>query len=237
MYQPPHHREDRLAVQHALIRAHPFGTLVTLGSTGLAANSIPFILTPGGAFGVLQGHLARGNPQWRDFDQKVDALVIFQGPQRYITPSWYATKRETGKVVPTWNYAIVQARGTMRVVEDGDWLAAQIAALTRRMEEGRAEPWAVADAPDEFVAAQIKGIVGIEIPIRAIEGKWKVSQNRPAADRAGVVGGLRAEGDAASLAMAELVQERGDASMGSAASPLPLAGRGWGGVARPGKQL
>jgi transcriptional regulator len=207
MYQPPHHREDRAEVQRALIRAHPFGTLVTLGATGITANSIPFLFRDDGALGTLQGHVARANPQWRDFDASIDALVIFQGPERYITPSWYATKRETGKVVPTWNYAIVQARGPMRIVEDSAWLAAQIEALTRQMEGARPAPWAVADAPDRFIESQLKGIVGIEIPIRAIEGKWKVSQNRPAADRAGVVEGLRAEGDDASLAMAELVSE------------------------------
>ena len=208
MYQPPHHREDRLEVQHALIRAHPFGTLVTIGAAGLSANSIPFVLSDGGSRGVLQGHVARANPQWRDFDERVDALVIFQGPERYITPSWYATKRETGKVVPTWNYVLVQARGPMRIVEDRDWLARQIEALTRQMETARSEPWAVADAPKDFVQSQVKGgIVGIEIPIRAIEGKWKVSQNRPSADRAGVVDGLRADGDEASVAMAELVED------------------------------
>jgi transcriptional regulator len=207
MYQPPHHREDSLEVQHALIRRHSLGTLVTLGAAGLVANSIPFIVRADGPLGVLQGHVARANSQWRDFDPRVEALVVFQGPERYITPSWYATKRETGKVVPTWNYAIVQARGAVRIVQDRDWLAAQIEALTRQMEAARPAPWAVGDAPRTFLEAQIKGIVGIEIPIRAIEGKWKVSQNRRDADRAGVVDGLRAEGDEASLAMAQLVEQ------------------------------
>jgi transcriptional regulator len=209
MYQPPHHREDRLEVQHALIRAHPFGTLITLGSDGIVANSIPFVLEPGGPFGVLKGHVARANTQWRDVDAAVEALVVFQGVEGYITPSWYETKRETGKVVPTWNYVMVHAWGPMRAVEDRDWLAAQIAALTRQHEANRAQPWAVGDAPPSFVAAQLKGIVGIEIPISRMEGKWKVSQNRPAADRAGVVSGLRAAGDADSLAMADLVAARG----------------------------
>ena len=210
MYQPPHHREERIEVQHALIRSHPLGTLVTFGAGRLAANAIPFILdTSQGHFGTLQAHLARANPQWRDFDPAVEALVVFQGVETYITPSWYATKRETGKVVPTWNYVVVQARGPMRVIEDRDWLRGQIALLTALKEAGRPSPWAVTDAPGEFVEGQLKGIVGIEIPIASIEGKWKVSQNRPEADRRGVVDGLRELGGPADLSMAELVAERG----------------------------
>lgn len=210
MYQPPYHREDRLEVQHALIRSHPLGTLVTMTASGLVANALPFILdAEAGPYGTLQAHLSRANTQWRDYDRAIDALVIFQGPERYITPSWYATKQETGKVVPTWNYAVVQASGPMRAIEDRDWLARQIAALTARHEGSRERPWAVTDAPAQFVEAQIKGIVGIEIPIARIEGKLKVSQNRPEADRLGVVEGLRAAGDAASGAMAELIRERG----------------------------
>jgi transcriptional regulator len=205
MYQPPHHREDRLEVQHALIRAHPFGTLITLSGDGIVANSIPFILEPDGPYGILKGHVARANTQWRDFDAAVEALVVFQGVEGYITPSWYETKRETGKVVPTWNYVMVHAWGPMRAVEDRDWLASQIGSLTRQHEANRAEPWAVSDAPASFVESQLKGVVGIEIPISRIEGKWKVSQNRPEADREGVVAGLRAAGDADSLEMAELV--------------------------------
>ena len=211
MYQPPHHREDRLEVQHALIRSHPLGTLVTMTASGLVANALPFILdAEAGPHGTLQAHLSRANTQWRDYDRAIDALVVFQGPERYITPSWYATKRETGKVVPTWNYAVVQASGPMRMIEDRDWLARQIAALTATHEGSREKPWAVTDAPAQFVEAQIKGIVGIEIPIARIEGKWKVSQNRPEADRLGVVEGLRAAGDAASGAMAKLVRERAE---------------------------
>lgn len=209
MYQPAHHREDRLDVQHALIRAHPFGTLVTLGSEGIVANSIPFIVQPGGQYGVLRGHVARANTQWRDFNSAVDALVVFQGSDTYITPSWYETKRETGKVVPTWNYVTVHAWGPMRTTDDPDWLAEQIDSLTRHLEGLRPEPWRVSDAPNAFIAAQLKGIVGIEIPISRIEGKWKVSQNRPEADRRGVVDGLTAGGSADDLAMAELVANRG----------------------------
>jgi transcriptional regulator len=209
MYQTPHFREDRLDVQHALIRAHPLGTLVTLGPDELVANAIPFLLDAGrGEFGVLQGHLARANGQWREFDPAVEALVIFQGPQSYVTPAWYATKRETGKVVPTWNYAVVQARGPLRVIEDSDWLATQVAALTDRHETGTAQPWLVSDAPLSFIKGQLKGIVGLEIPITRIEGKWKVSQNRPLDDRRGVAEGLRSSTAPGDRAMGALVAER-----------------------------
>jgi transcriptional regulator len=208
MYQPPHHREDRLEVQHALIRSHPLGTLVTLAASGLVANAIPFIVDPSrGPFGTLQAHLARANNQWRDFDAKVDALVIFQGIESYITPSWYPTKQDGGKVVPTWNYAVVQVSGPLQVIEDRDWLKTQIGALTALQEGRRAEPWAVSDAPTSYVESQLKGIVGIEIPIARIEGKWKVSQNRPEVDRRGVADGLRALGDETSGAMATLVEK------------------------------
>ena len=212
MYQPPHFREDDLAAQHGLMRAHPLGLLVTAGPGGLTANPIPFLIDDAvSERGTLRAHLARANPQWRELAAVEDCLVVFQGPQGYVTPSWYATKRETGKVVPTWNYATVHVWGRPRVIEDPDWLRAQIADLTDLREAGRPEPWAVDDAPKAFTDAQLRGIVGVEIPIRRIEGKWKVSQNRPEADRRGVIAGLRATGDhpdRAALAMAALVQER-----------------------------
>jgi transcriptional regulator len=210
MYQPPHFREDDLAVQHALIKAHPLGLLVTFGSAGLEANPIPFVLdASASALGTLRAHLSRANAQWRNFDPEQEALVVFQGPETYITPSWYAAKREHGKVVPTWNYAIVQARGLLKVKDDPDWLRQQITAMTDLQEAPRAEPWAVGDAPSSFVAAQLKGIVGVEIEITRIEGKWKVSQNRPESDRLGVSAGLRLSLDDASHQMAELVDARG----------------------------
>jgi transcriptional regulator len=210
MYQPPHFREDDLAVQHALIRAHPLGLLVTFGSDGLEANPIPFVLeASASSLGTLKAHLSRANPQWRNFDPTQEALVVFQGPETYITPSWYAAKREHGKVVPTWNYAIVQARGRLTIRDDPDWLRQQITAMTEMQEGPRPEPWNVSDAPAPFVAAQLKGIVGIEIEITRIEGKWKVSQNRPEADRLGVSAGLRLSQDDASHQMAELVDARG----------------------------
>ena len=210
MYQPPHFREDRLDVQHALIRAHPLGLLVTCGKTGLTANPIPFVLDEAASpLGTLRAHLSRANPQWRDFDPAQEALVVFQGTETYITPSWYESKREHGKVVPTWNYAIVQAHGRMRVVDDPAWLLEQITAMTTAQEAARPEPWAVGDAPSDFLASQLKGIVGVEIEITRIEGKWKVSQNRPESDRRGVAAGLRGLGDGAALHMADLVDRRG----------------------------
>ncbi|MGE0564609.1 MAG: FMN-binding negative transcriptional regulator [Pseudolabrys sp.] len=209
MYQPPHFREDDLAVQHSLIRAHPLGFLVTLSPSGLVANAVPFVLDAGeGERGTLRCHVARANPVWKEFDARHEALVIFSGIERYITPSWYATKRDSGKVVPTWNYATVHAYGPLTVQDDRDWLARNVAELTAQQEGARAEPWQVSDAPDEFIAAQLRGIVGLEIPISRLEGKWKMSQNRNAADREGVIVGLSAEDDETAVAMAALVTER-----------------------------
>ncbi|MEO6610519.1 MAG: FMN-binding negative transcriptional regulator [Aestuariivirga sp.] len=209
MYLPPAFREDRLDVQQGLIRKHPFGLLVTVGRDGPIASPLPFVLdSSASTLGTLRGHLARGNAQWKESRLDINALVIFQGPDVYVTPSWYETKRETGKVVPTWNYATVQARGKLKVMDDAGWLAAQISALTNQMEGKRAKPWAVSDAPADYIQSQIKGIVGLEIEIAEIEGKWKVSQNRPMADRRGVADGL-AEGDGSNSAMIELVKTYG----------------------------
>ena len=209
MYQPSHFREERTEVQHALMRAHPLALLVTFGEGGLTANPVPLILHPEhGERGVLRGHLARANPQWRSFDPSVECLAVFQGADVYVTPSWYATKRQTGKVVPTWNYAVVQVYGRLTAVEDSGWLREQVRSLTDRHEAARSAPWAVADAPDDFVRSQLKGIVGIEIAIGRIEAKWKVSQNRNEADRAGVAEGLLGEEDEGARAMASLVAER-----------------------------
>ncbi|MBW9112551.1 FMN-binding negative transcriptional regulator [Rhizobium cauense] len=208
MYQPPHFREEDLSVQHALIRAHPLGLLVTAGASGLMANSVPIHLDAAASEkGVLRLHLAKANPQWRDIEAGADVLAVFQGADAYITPSWYQTKQETGKVVPTWNYAIVQVRGKARVIDDAGWLLQQINAITTQQEGPRDRPWAVGDAPDEFIRAQLKGIIGVEIEIAAIEGKWKVSQNRPVADREGVAAGLGEEAGQAD--MIDLVRRYG----------------------------
>ena len=209
MYQPPLFREDRVDEQHALIRAHPLGLLVSAGPGGLMANAIPFLVDPDvPPHGMLRCHVARANPQWHELGAIEECLVVFQGPHTYVTPSWYATKRETGKVVPTWNYATVHVWGKPRVVDDETWLRRQIAELTAQQESARAAPWKVDDAPEPFVAAQVKGIIGIEIAIVRSEGKWKVSQNRPEADRAGVIEGLREQGPSGE-AMSAMVAERG----------------------------
>ncbi|OCJ14080.1 transcriptional regulator [Rhizobium sp. AC44/96] len=208
MYQPPHFREDDLDTQHALVRAHPLGLLITAGQSGLIANPVPFLLDAAASQkGTLRLHVARANGQWRDIEAGAEVLAVFQGANSYVTPSWYKTKQETGKVVPTWNYAIVQAKGSARVIEDANWLLAQITAITRQQEGEREKPWAVGDAPDDFIRAQMKGIVGIEIEISSIEGKWKVSQNRPVADREGVVVGLGEMPDQAE--MIDLVRHYG----------------------------
>ena len=221
MYLPSHFKEDRLPVLHQLIRDHPLATLVTLGPDGLVANHIPMEIEPGGALGILRGHVARANPVWRDTRSNVEALAVFQGAQGYVTPAWYQTKAESGKVVPTWNYVVVHASGPLRAIDDPAWLRRFVTRLTdhhegRRRDRAGDEPWRVTDAPDDYVERQLGGIVGIEIPLTRLEGKWKMSQNRTGEDREAVVAGLRAAGDPASLALAELVadalaQERGAA--------------------------
>ena len=151
--------------------------------------------------------MARGNPVWRDFSRDVEALAVFQGPQAYISPSWYQTKRETGKVVPTYNYIVVHAYGPMRIIEDRAWLRGLVERLTNRHEAGRAEPWKITDAPAEFVEQMLGAIIGIEIPLTRLLGKWKVSQNRPSVDRDGVVTGLSEMSDSDAQAMSSLVKK------------------------------
>ena len=212
MYLPKHFEETRVEVLHALVRAHPLAALVTLGAGGLEANHIPFEIDPDPApFGTLRGHVARANPVWRELSRGADALAIFQGPATYVSPSWYPTKQEGGKVVPTWNYAVVHAYGPLRAVDDPAWLRAFVERLTNRHESGRTAPWHVTDAPADYVDKMVTAIVGIELPVTRLLGKWKTSQNRPARDRAGVVAGLEQDGGDAARAMAALVRETGGA--------------------------
>lgn len=207
MYAPKQFEETRIEVLHDLIRAHPFGALVTLAPAGLDANHIPFEIDPGpGPFGTLRGHVARANPVWRDLAPGAAALAIFQGADTYISPSWYPTKADTGKVVPTWNYAIVHAHGVPRFIDDRAWLRAFVERLTNRHEGKRAEPWKVTDAPAAFIDAQVSSIIGVEMPITRLIGKWKVSQNRPPKDQDGAVEGLLREGGESGAAMADLIR-------------------------------
>lgn len=185
-----------------MIRSHPLGALVTSTADGLDANHIPFLIHADPApFGTLHGHIARANPLARAA-YPGDALAIFQGPDHYISPSWYPTKQETGKVVPTWNYVIVHAHGPLRLIDDAAWLRAHLDALTNQHESGRAVPWRIADTPPGFVETLLPALIGVEIPIARLTGKWKVSQNRPPRDRDGVVAGLRAEATDNARAMA-----------------------------------
>lgn len=201
MYVPPHFAETRVPVLQDAMRRTGLANLVTVGPDGLMASPLPLMLdAEDGEFGTLYGHLARANPQWRHAPA-ADALAIFMGPDAYVSPSWYATKQETGKVVPTWNYITVHASGPVTFFEDAAALLEVVTRLTDRHERERAAPWAVDDAPAPFVASQLKGIVGFRMPIAALQGKWKMSQNRPAADRAGVVAGMRADG----VAVADIV--------------------------------
>jgi transcriptional regulator len=208
MYVPTHFEETRVEVMHELMCVHPFATLVTLTSQGLNANHIPLELQADPApFGTLRGHIARANPLWRELSSNVNALAIFQGTNRYISPAWYPTKEETGKVVPTWNYAVVHAHGPLKVIEDRDWLRQLVGRLTDHHESNRSQPWSVSDAPADYIEKTLDAIVGLEMPIVRLIGKWKVSQNRPAKDQAGVVENLSREADESSKAMAALIRQ------------------------------
>jgi transcriptional regulator len=209
MYIPRHNEEKRVPVMHALVTSHPLGTLVTLGSSGLFASHIPMVLEDDGSeFGVLRGHISRANTQWRDFVPTVDALAIFSGHQHYITPNWYPGTREHGKEVPTWNYVVVHAYGPLKVIQDERWLLTNVEKLTSIHEAASPVPWKVSDAPQDFIRSQLRGIVGLELPIRRLEGKWKVSQNRTEEEREGVVEGLGKLGTPESLAMKDLVERK-----------------------------
>ena len=207
MYIPAAFKEERPERMVELMRAHPLATLVTLGSEGLVASHLPMLYVPGeGEAGALHGHLAKGNPQWKDLREGVEALAIFHGPQAYISPSWYVTKQETGRVVPTWNYSVVHVYGALDVYTDAERLRAHLAALTASQEGRFQRPWSVDDAPADYVDGMQRAVVGVSLRIRRMEGKWKMSQNRPAADREAVVAALTAQGDEASLEVAELVR-------------------------------
>lgn len=204
MYLPEHFAEKRPHVLRQLLAAHPLATLVTHGDGGIDANHLPLLLDPhAGPHGTLRGHIARANPLARHPGGEV--LAVFQGPQAYISPNWYPSKAEHGQAVPTWNYAVVHGRGPLRIVDDPAWLRALLHQQTTRHEASQAQPWQLSDAPEEYIDRQLRAIVGIEIPLTTLCGKWKTSQNRPAADRVGVICGLHASGGEQAHAMAELV--------------------------------
>lgn len=211
MYVPAQFEETRGEVLAALMRAHPLATLVTMSADaacGFDANHLPLEYDPLPApFGTLRGHVARANPVWRVSSGTTQALAVFQGPHAYISPSWYPSKREAGKAVPTWNYAVVHAHGPLRCIEDPERLRTLLGKLTDHHETGRHHPWKIADAPADYIEQLLNAIVGIEMPVARLVGKWKLSQNRSAQDRIGVIGGLQAESGIHALAMANLVKE------------------------------
>jgi transcriptional regulator len=210
MYVPGHFEETRVDVMQALIGRHPLGTLVAMTPRGLEASHIPFLIdtatTSSASHGTLRCHLARANPLWRDLAPGTQVLAIFQGADSYISPSWYASKRDHGKVVPTWNYVTVHAYGTPRVIHDADWLRTLVAGLTDRHEAGRTDRWQLGDAPADYVDKMLNAIVGVEIPVTRMIGSWKLSQNRSAADREGVVTGLEQEHASGAQDMVALIR-------------------------------
>jgi transcriptional regulator len=206
MYQPDHFRVEDLPQLQALMRQHPFATLVSAGPLGLYASHLPTVLKAGeGQGGVIECHLARANPHCKELAAVGEALMIFQGPEAYITPNWYPSKVEHGKVVPTWNYAVVHAYGRPEVMDDAAWLRRHVGELTAQQESTAVAPWAVSDAPERYIDVMLRGIIGIRFVIARLEGKWKMSQNREMADRQGVVQGLAVRNDGADLEVAGLV--------------------------------
>lgn len=209
MYVPAHFKEDRIDVLHDAIRTYGFGTLVTAGDEGLEASHLPLLLeTAPAPFGTIMGHLARANPQWQRVKPGTEALAIFLGPNTYITPSWYPTKQQSGKVVPTWNYLAIHAYGTLSFFDDADELRAHVSKMTDTHEGPRDAPWALSDAPASFVDQMLRAIIGFRLHITRLEGKWKMSQNRPAQDVSGVLDGLAREDGEGHREVADIVAKR-----------------------------
>ena len=209
MYLPAHFAQECDETLQRLIADNPLGTLITIGADGLEANHIPFLFdADAGPRGTLRGHVARGNTAWHDHAPDQEVLVIFGGPQAYISPNWYPTKGETHRVVPTYNYAVVHAHGTLVARDDERWLRAFLGRLTKTMEAPQARSWKMGDAPQDFLREMLVGIVGIEIIVSRLVGKWKVSQNRADVDRAGAADGLRVAGGDERAAMAALIEGR-----------------------------
>ena len=213
MYMPTHFSEDRLSLLQGLIRQYPLGTLVTQDEDGIQANHIPFLIsepTTDAPFGLLRGHVARQNPVWQQTTS--ESLIIFQGPSAYITPAWYEEKKQTGRVVPTYNYAVVHARGRINTISDPQQLQSLLHELTGHFEASRPAPWKVSDAPEDYLLNMMEAIVGIEIPLTSIIGKWKNSQNKSAENQMRIAEGLREEGTAGNVAdrmmLAEMLEQQ-----------------------------
>jgi transcriptional regulator len=207
MYIPAHFAETDVATLHDAIERWPLGAMIVATSSGMVANHVPFELDrTKGAWGTLLCHVARNNDVWRNAN--AECLVMFQGPSAYISPNLYPTKKEHGKVVPTYNYAVVHAHGWLMIRDDVKWLRALVGRLTKRFEASQAHPWKMGDAPQEYVDEQLGQIVGIEIEIARLEGKWKMSQNRPEIDKASVVAGLKQSENPDDREVARLVEER-----------------------------
>ena len=209
MYLPAHFNETRVDVLHDLMRAHPLTTLVTSSEAGLTANHLPVEILPSPApLGLIRGHIARANPLWRQYREGTEALAIFQGPHTYISPSFYPSKAVSGEVVPTWNYAVVHAHGTLRFIQDAAWLRELVVSLTNTYEAQRAQPWKIGDAPAAYIEKMLSLIVGLEFAVSSLTGKWKVGQNRTHADRQGLVENLQRTNDADSHEIAAMLAER-----------------------------
>lgn len=207
MYVPNHFREDNTQTLQQYIRDYSFGLLVVADTEGIEANHIPFVLlddAPGTA-GILQCHLARANPAWQRIAQGARVLAVFKGPDAYVSPAWYPSKAESGRVVPTWNYLAVHAEGQARVIQDADWLGHHLHLLTTRHEQGRDTPWSVADAPADYIDRLKSAIVGIEIRLERLTGKLKASQNQPEANRAGVKAGLQRSANPSDNRMSDFI--------------------------------
>lgn len=208
MYIPQQFDEPNIDVMHELIRTRPLATLITLNEAGIEANHIPLeLLSAPMPYGALRGHIARSNPLWHEHPADTDVLLIFNGAESYITPSWYASKTETGKVVPTWNYVSVQAKGKLRIIDDAQWIRSHLESFTAHHEADFDHPWAVSDAPHEFTTKLLEALVGIEISITDLKGKWKVSQNRSVQDRSSVAKGLINHGHHEMAALVKLSGE------------------------------
>jgi transcriptional regulator len=211
VYIPKFNLETRPDVIHNLIETHPLATLVTMGTSGLIATHLPLVLHRSeGPNGTLRGHISRANPQWRELNSTVEALAIFTGPEHYITPNWYPEKAEDGKVVPTWNYAVVHAYGPITLIEDPAWLLTHLNSLVTQHESTFPQPWKISDAPEDYIASQLRGIIGIELPIHRLEGKWKVSQNKSEPTLRSIERGLEELDTPESLAMRDLVSGKRD---------------------------